>query len=189
MERYVAFDVETPNHLNNRISAYGVAVVEGGKVVEHFGSLVNPETEFDGFNVALTGITPAMAEAAPSFDEIWPRLRPLLESGTLLAHNAVFDLGVLGHCLHSYDLDYRSLMPYACTVQMGRRCFPRLRSHRLDTLCSCLGIPLDHHRADSDALACAELFLRYQRAGLDPAVFRRLYDLDRLRTVSGAVRP
>ena len=31
--RYVAFDVETPNRYNNRMSAIGIAVVEDGRIV------------------------------------------------------------------------------------------------------------------------------------------------------------
>ena len=34
--RFIAFDVETPNSYNNRISAIGVTVVEDGKIVEEF---------------------------------------------------------------------------------------------------------------------------------------------------------
>ena len=33
-ERYVVFDVETPNHYNNRMSAIGISIVHGGKIVE-----------------------------------------------------------------------------------------------------------------------------------------------------------
>lgn len=43
MDRFVVFDTETPNAFNDRMSAIGVAVVENGKVVETFSSLVNPQ--------------------------------------------------------------------------------------------------------------------------------------------------
>ena len=81
-ERYIAFDVETPNARNNRMSAIGVTVVEDGQIVDSFSSLVNPETRFDRFNIALTGITPAMAADAPTFPELWPGLQPLPGSGS-----------------------------------------------------------------------------------------------------------
>ena len=45
--RFVAFDVETPNHFNNRMSAIGIAVIEDGEIVYSFHSLVNPEADFD----------------------------------------------------------------------------------------------------------------------------------------------
>lgn len=57
MSRYIAFDVETPNRMNHRMSAIGITVVEDGSVTDEFYSLVNPETYFDSFNVNLTGIS------------------------------------------------------------------------------------------------------------------------------------
>lgn len=33
-ERYVAFDVETPNAQNRRMSAIGVSVIERGEIVQ-----------------------------------------------------------------------------------------------------------------------------------------------------------
>ena len=34
MNRFVLFDVETPNHNNNRMSAIGITVVEDNHIVE-----------------------------------------------------------------------------------------------------------------------------------------------------------
>lgn len=59
MARFIVFDVETPNRKNNRISAIGITVVEEGKISKEFYSLVNPEADFDYFNVKLTGISKA----------------------------------------------------------------------------------------------------------------------------------
>ncbi len=183
-ERYIAFDVETPNAANDRMSAIGVAVVEGGAVVEEFSTLVNPETYFNAFNVQLTGITPGMAAEAPTFPELWPILAPILESGLLTAHNAPFDMSVLSKCLRAYGIPWRPVVDYACTCRMGRRCFPELANHRLDTLCTYLDISLDHHRAGSDSRACGELLLRCLDHGADIERFRRHYDLLRARTIS-----
>ena len=54
MERYIAFDVETPNKENTRMSAIGITVIEDGRIVDSFFSYVNPEQPFDSFNVELT---------------------------------------------------------------------------------------------------------------------------------------
>ena len=43
MARFVAFDVETPNRWNDRMSAIGITVLEDGEIVEEFYSLVDPE--------------------------------------------------------------------------------------------------------------------------------------------------
>lgn len=185
-ERYIAFDVETPNHRNDRMSAIGIAVVEDGAIVDEFDTLVDPEAEFDWFNVRLTGITPEAAAQAPTFPVLWPRLRTYLDSGLLIAHNAPFDMGVLAKCLSAYEIDWRERVDYACTVRMGRASFPWFPDHRLDTMCRELGIPLDHHRAGSDSRACAELMLRYLRREEDIESFRRTYDLRRMRTLPPA---
>ena len=66
MNRYIAFDVETPNRYNNRMSAIGIAVVEDGRIADTFYSLVDPEQPFDWFNTQLTGIDSEAVEGAPT---------------------------------------------------------------------------------------------------------------------------
>ena len=116
--RYIVFDVETPNARNDRMSAIGVAVVENGMIVDELSTVVNPETYFHPFNIALTGITPAMAEEGPDFSQLWADLEPVFSSGLLVAHNAPFDMGVLAKCLRAYCVDWKSTVPYACTVHI-----------------------------------------------------------------------
>ena len=182
-ERYIAFDVETPNGANSRMSAVGIVTAEDGRIVDEFYSLVNPETWFAPFNIQLTGITPEMAEKAPTFEELWPALGPLLESGLLIAHNAPFDMGVLAKCLRAYCIDWRDTVWYACTCRMGRRVYPQLPNHKLDTLCAYLDIDLDHHQAGSDSRACAEILIDCLDRGAEIAAFRREYDLINRRTI------
>lgn len=183
MDRFIAFDVETPNSYNHRMSSIGIAVIEDGRIVDSYSSLIDPETHFDAFNIALTGITPEMAETAPNFRDLWEEIGPLLQSGVLVAHNAAFDMRVLSRCILHYEIDAPRFLPYLCTVTMGRRCFPNLPNHRLDTLCACRGIKLDHHRADSDSLACASLLLDYLRCGMEVEPFLRTYDLWQAKTL------
>ena len=181
--RYIAFDVETPNSANNRMSAIGVTVVERGEVVEQYDYLVNPETRFASFNVALTGITPEMVADKPTFSQLWQELEPLFSSGLLVAHNAPFDMSVLAKCLRDYGIRWRPSVPYACTCQMSRRLLPQLPNHKLNTLCDFLGLELDHHRAGSDSLACGEILLHHLRSGANMGPFIRTYDLVQIRTV------
>ena len=176
MSRYIIFDVETPNRYNDRMSAIGISVMEDGEIVQEYYSLVNPETFFDPFNIRLTGIHEDMVADAPTFPQLWEQIRPLFESGILTAHNAVFDLGVLRSCLKSYGIDWKPYVRYVCTVQMGRRLLPGIR-HKLNDLCEYYGIELDHHQADSDSRAAAEILLRYFKAGVDEREFIRTYRL------------
>lgn len=181
--RYIAFDVETPNYRNDRMSAIGVAVIEDGQIVRTLSTYVNPECEFSPFHMELTGITPEMVVDAPNFAQLWTLLEPILSDGILLAHNAPFDMGVLAKCLRAYGIVWRDTARYACTCRMARACFPQLPNHRLNTVSDYLQISLDHHQADSDTNACAEIFLACVRRGLSPARFYRTYDLREQRTI------
>ncbi len=182
-ERYIAFDVETPNYANDRISAIGISVIEDGQVTNDYYTLVNPEAHFDPFNIQLTGITPKMVADKPTFPELWAQIKPIFDSGLLIAHNAPFDMGVLAQCLSAYQIEWQPFTYYACTCVMGRSCYPGLPNHKLNTLCDYLRLDLDHHNAGSDSLACAELLLDYMRHGLKPESFLRRYDIAQRRTL------
>ena len=126
--RYIAFDVETPNRYNNRMSAIGIAVVEDGRIADTFYSLVDPEQPFDWFNTQLTGIDSEAVLVAPTFDALWPRIEPILSSGVLVAHNAPFDLGVLKKCLRGYGIErHVRILRYRPQPPPGRQRQPGLR--------------------------------------------------------------
>lgn len=176
MYRYIVFDVETPNRYNNRMSSIGINIVEDGTIKDSFFSYVNPETHFDYFNTQLTGIDEETVRTAPTFPKLWTVIEPMMSSGILCAHNAVFDMGVLKRCLADYEIDWRPMVKYCCTVQMGRKLLPGI-SHKLNVLCDYYGISLDHHQADSDSRAAAEILLRYFAAGADERDFIKTYRL------------
>ena len=173
-ERYVVFDVETPNHFNDRMSAIGISVVEDGRIVDEFFSYVNPEEPFDDFNTELTGISVATVATAPTFSELWRQIERVMSSGILVAHNAPFDLGVLKKCLGHYGIRWMDRVEYACTVRIGRGMLPGM-SHSLDSMCDYYGIGLDHHKADSDSHAAAEILLRYMSDGVDTKKWVRTF--------------
>ena len=178
MSRFIAFDVETPNRLNHRMSAIGITVIDGGLITENFYSLVNPETHFDYFNTRLTGINAKTVRGAPTFPELWAKIESLMSSGILVAHNAVFDMGVLKKCLNGYDIVWKQSARYLCTVQVGKRVLPGM-SHQLDVLCDHYGIFLNHHHAASDSEACAKILLQYIDVGTDVKQYIRTYSLSK----------
>ena len=176
MKRYIVFDVETPNKDNTRMSAIGINVIEDGQIIDSFFSYVNPEQPFDSFNTELTGISEETVADAPVFIEIWDEIRPILESGTLVAHNAKFDMGVLKDCLHGYNIDWKPSAQAICTVLIGRDVLPDI-SHRLNNMCDYYGIILNHHQADSDSRACAEILLRYMENGIQVDRYIQDYEM------------
>lgn len=175
--RFVAFDVETPNRLNNRISSVGVSVIDEDGSIHTKEYLVNPKCDFDNFNISLTGITPAMVENAPLFPAVWEEIEPLFKNCTVVAHNAMFDLCVLQKTLSSYNLPIPPLR-YLCTMKMACSIFPQMENHKLSTLSAQLGIPLNHHNAGSDSAACAIILKAFIDAGVDIEKYELSFDGD-----------
>jgi DNA polymerase III epsilon subunit family exonuclease len=145
----------------NRIIELGAYRIRGGRIVDKFTTLVNPEIPIPRFVVALTGITNDMVRKAPLFAEVTPRWLEFVEDAVLIAHNAPFDTNFLNHEISRVYPGQRMLNPHLCTVTLSRRAVPGLTNYRLETVADHFSIPiLDRHRACSDALATAEVFLR-----------------------------
>ena len=172
--KYTVFDVETPNGESDRMSAIGITIIEDEKITDEFYSLVNPETYFDYFNTRLTGIDEDLVREEPNFAEIWKKIEPYMNNSILVAHNAPFDLGVLKRCLFSYEIEWKPYVHYICTARVGRKHLPKMR-HRLNDLCDYYGIYLNHHNAQSDSRAAAEILLRYAAEGVNLKDFIRTY--------------
>ena len=178
MSRFIVFDVETPNRYNNRMSAIGIDVIEDGVIVGEYYSLVNPEQPFDYFNTRLTGISAETVAGSPTFPELWDEIEPLMSSGLLVAHNAIFDMNVLKKCLCDYQINWKPYVRYTCTVQLGRRMQTGM-SHKLNDVCDRYGICLNHHQANSDSRACAEILLRYLQSSADVRQYIRTCSLNK----------
>ncbi len=170
---FVAIDFETANYSPNSACAVGLAVVRGGKVAETFASLIRPpELDFRADFVDIHGITPEQVADAPTFADVWPGLLSLIGDGPLAAHNSPFDMRVLRACLDTNGIP-RPAVACLCTLSLARQVLPKLANHRLNTLAAHFDIPLDHHNAASDAIACAHMAL--QLASLaGPHIIQRL---------------
>lgn len=177
MDRIVVFDVETPNFNNNRICSFGLAVVENGEVVQSQHFLVNPECDFDYHNIQIHGITPQDVADAPTFPGIWELIAPLFRTNLVVAHNATFDLCVLRKALQAYGIS-ESLVYYVDTLTIARSVIKEVGNYHLPTLCEWFGIPLEHHNADSDSLACAKLLCQLMNMGTELDPYIKAYHLD-----------
>ena len=145
----------------NRIIELGAYRIRGGKIVDNFITLVNPEISIPRFVISLTGITNEMVKQAPLFAEVAPRWLEFVEDAVLIAHNAPFDTNFLNHEISRVYPGNRMVNPHLCTVTLSRRAVPGLSNYRLDTVADHFSIPIfERHRAGSDALATAEVFLR-----------------------------
>jgi len=159
---FVVVDVEATGAKTppNRLIELGAYRIHEGRIVDKFLSLVNPEIPIPRFVVALTGITNEMVKTAPVFADIAPRWLDFVSESVLVAHNAPFDTSFLNHEISRVYPGHRMVNPHLCTVRLSRRALPELTNHRLDTIASHFSIPIiSRHRAGSDALATAKLFL------------------------------
>lgn len=145
----------------NRIIELGAYRVRGGKIVDSFITLVNPEISIPRFVISLTGITNEMVKQAPLFADVAPRWLEFVADAVLIAHNAPFDTNFINHEISRVYPGHRMFNPHLCTVTLSRRAVPGLANYRLDTVADHFSIPIfERHRAGSDALATAEVFLR-----------------------------
>jgi DNA polymerase III epsilon subunit family exonuclease len=159
---FVVVDVEATGAKTppNRLIELGAYKIRSGRIVDKFLSLVNPEIPIPRFVAALTGISNDMVKRAPVFAEVAPRWLDFVSDSVLIAHNAPFDTSFLNHEISRVYPGHRMVNPHLCTVRLSRRVLPDLLNHRLDTIASHFSIPIvSRHRAGSDALATAEIFL------------------------------
>src|SRR6201991_635595 len=159
---FVVVDVEATGAKTppNRLIELGAYKIRGGRIVDKFLTLVNPEIPIPRFVASLTGISNEMVRSAPVFAKLAPQWLDFVSDSVLVAHNAPFDTSFLNPQISRVYPGHRMINPHLCTVRLARRAFPDLSNHRLDPIANHFSIPIvSRHRAGSDALATAEIFL------------------------------
>jgi DNA polymerase-3 subunit epsilon len=158
--KITVIDFETANHNPASACSIGIAVIEAGEITTRVERLIKPPKGIGWFRedfIGIHGITHETVRDAPGFDTVFQELRPHFENTLLAAHNAVFDMGVLGNLLGYYGIPYSC--GYFCTLAASRVVWPDLPAHDLGTVARHLGVELDHHHAGSDANAAARMIL------------------------------
>ncbi|NOU58653.1 exonuclease domain-containing protein [Marinifilum caeruleilacunae] len=157
---FTAIDFETANGKRNSACSLGLVRVEDGIIVESKEWLISPpEMYFHPINISIHGITEEDVADQPSFNYIWEEVEDYLHGNMVIAHNASFDIGVLRACLQTYGLSNPDF-DYMCTVQISRNLWPNMPNHKLNTLAHLFDIPLKHHDALEDTLACAKIAVK-----------------------------
>ncbi len=167
----VFLDLETTgaNPVYDRVTEVGLIVVERGRVVEEWETLVNPERAIPPHISLLTGITDEMVALAPTFGDIARALWDKLEGRTLVAHNARFDSGFLKSEFRRLERRYAPKV--LCTVKLSRKLYPEHRRHNLDSLLERHGIQCTaRHRALGDARVLWDLVNVWNRERGEEAV-------------------
>ncbi len=147
-------DVETTggNARTDRIIEIGIVRVQGGKVLQTYSALINPERTLHSFITQITGINNAMLVDAPLFHEVAEQVHELLKDTIFVAHNVRFDYSFITTELRSAGIDLR--LSNLCTVRLSRKLFPEFPKHNLDAIVERHGLAMENrHRALDDAMA------------------------------------
>ncbi len=164
--RYLAIDFETANARRSSICAFGYALFEDHQLLDTASFLCKPyPNDYDDRNVQIHGISSQDTDGLPGFErhfELLSRFAP----DFLVAHNASFEASCIRSWCETqgYPVD---LLPFVCTLKISRNIHPGM-THKLSSLCRLYSIPLVHHDAGSDALACGMLLQRLA-ADFDPS--------------------
>ena len=143
----------------DRAMELGVSCYQGGKEVAKFRSLIWSGMPISPFVTRLTGLKEKDLEGKPSFPEIWPEVKAVLDGRVLVAHNLPFDRSVLKREVRLTGSPYRAPEAEFCTLRMAKRLIPKGDSRRLNALVQRFGIRTRRlHRAYEDASATGKLF-------------------------------
>ena len=173
---FVAVDFETANR-RGAVSACQIALtrVRDGELAEEYVTYLRPPAGYQRFEFTdLHGISWPDVADAPTWSQVGADIAEFVGDRPVWAHNAGFDSGVWRGLDDHFGLRTHPAEFY-CTVRLSRKSAPGLVNHRLPTVTEhyAPGFVLDHHRADSDARACALIVAAMQR---DPAVATLLAD-------------
>lgn len=160
---FVVIDVEAivARNFPARIIEIGGYRVRAGQILGQFETLINPEIPLPRFIASLTRISDEMLKQAPVFGAIAEAWLEFAADAVLVAHNSMFDLPLLNREIARIYPGHRMRNAELCTVKLARRIMPHLNGHNLDSLAAYFGFDIpERHRAASDALATARVFLR-----------------------------
>ena len=160
MERIAVIDFETTGLSPNsscRATEIAVVMLENGRIVERYQSLMNAGVRVPAFIEQLTGISNAMLRTAPSAQQVMNEVNEFVGTTPLLAHNAAFDQKFWDF---EMGLIKRTrLQNFACSLLLARRLMPAAPNHKLGTLTTFAQLPHtgQAHRAMADAEMAANL--------------------------------
>lgn len=155
-----AVDVETANSDRSTICQIGVAHVANGRVVDRWGTFVDPEDEFDDWNTSIHGITPDQVKGAPTLPEVREELRQRLRGHVLVSHTR-FDRSAFEIAMDKYGLEQLQVY-WLDSARVVRRAWPKKfgqRGYGLKNVAYYIGHEFKHHNAVEDAVAAAEITL------------------------------
>ena len=158
---YTVFDLETTGIRPDYDSIIEISAVKvtGGKLMDTFSSLVNPERPIPYRATKVNGISDEMVADEPALNTIFPDFVEFIGEDILVGHN-----------IHSFDMKFiwkaaemlfgqTISNDYIDTLSMARRCLPQLAHHKLVDLAAYYQISTaGAHRALNDCMMNQQCF-------------------------------
>ena len=165
---FTAIDFETANQHRTSACSVALALVREGCLLGTMHCPIRPEPMiFSPFNVSIHGITEKDVADASTFEGAWPNILSSID-GPLISHSH-FDIEVIEKSLDACSLPCPAI-EYYDSVRLAKLMWPNEPNHKLDHICQTLGIPLEHHNAQSDAEACALIAIEVCRIHKAPSL-------------------
>lgn len=162
MKEYIVVDLETTGldpHKGCEIIEIGITEIKENKIVKNYSRLIKPKSHIPYFITNITNISDDMVKDEEELEIVLPRFRKYIGDRTIVAHNAKFDLKFLNFYLEENNLPI--IKDYICTLELLKKSKTyKGKNKKLETACEYYNIENKNaHRADSDTLATAKLFL------------------------------
>ncbi len=160
---FCVFDLETTggNHSNDKIIEIGLVRVEQLKIVDQKSFLIKPEIQIPDFIQKLTNIKEADVNDAPVIEDVIDEILEFMGNSILVAHNTSFDVPFFNSVLRragKEEITNKAI----CTNLMTKYMIPNLLSSNLNYMSKIFNLKHQKaHRALDDALASAELLLKF----------------------------
>jgi len=145
LHRHAFIDIETTGlePSSDEVIELGLVLVNQGAARSSHRWRFGHQKPLSPMIQALTGLPERAPEGTPTLAQEWPRIAPLLEGHTVVAHNASFERSFLGE-LHD--------RPMLDSCELTHLLFPAMRSHSLDSLVRWANVGTGaRHRALDDA--------------------------------------
>ncbi len=104
MNHFVAIDFETANADSSSICQIGLVEFKDGQEISEWGTLVNPEDDFDSMNIAIHGIEEQDVIDAPTLPDLYDEIKSRLSDRLVISHGS-FDRRALDNAAQKYRFD------------------------------------------------------------------------------------
>lgn len=157
---FITIDFEVANRYEYSPCAVAIYEFKDNQINKLLSTLINPGgVFFDPMLVSLHGITEEMIQNAPGIEQVMNEICNIIPNKFIFAHNAGYDISKLltGCNLYNISVPY---FEYADSLMVAKRTWTKLVNYKLDTISEFLNLKLQHHNADSDAIACGKIILK-----------------------------